>query len=799
MARRLRATSPRRSATRSTSPRRCDFEFKFSSYQFPVYQVPDGRDARGRRCERGRAQRPRRAPERAPARSDSDRRRRGARYERAPRLELGVITQMGFAGYFLIVADFINWAKDAGHPGRPGPRLGGRQPGRLGAPHHRPRPDRARPALRALPQSRAQVDARHRRRLLLRAPRRGDPLRAREVRRRPRRADHHLRHAQGEAGHQGRRPRARLHLRRDRSHREALSGAEAGQGLPARARRSRWSRGCASCATAASARSGSSTCALRLEGLLRHASKHAAGIVIAPQPLTEDVPLWVDKDGAVVTQYTFGDVEEIGLIKFDFLGLKTLTLIDEHRAPHPRRARRRPSTSSQLPLDDEATYKLLAAGDTVGVFQMESGGMRRMLDAAPPDAASTTWSPCSRSSAPARSTARHGRRTFIKRKHGKEPIKLPHPALEPILRETYGVIVYQEQVMQIAQALAGYSLGDADNLRRAMGKKKVGGDGEGARALPRRGVARRTASPKAGRRDLRPDGDLRRLRLQQEPLRRLRADHYQTAYLKAHYPDGVHGRAAVARDGRHRQHLQEHRRVPRRAASRILPPDVNESREDFTVAGGAIRFGLGAVKGVGSKAIESILAARAGRPVHRASHDFCLRVRGQQVNRRVLESLIKCGAFDSIERNRARLLAGARRRCCAGRRCAAGARRARRSVSSPAATAARRCAAAGAARDRAVERRGGAAARARDARLLHHRASARSLREGSAPLHQRHGGDAADARPGAAAVPVARRTPGRTAPGPARRRDPHRPAAQLARRATATPRSCSRTRRAWSR
>src|SRR5262252_9794159 len=215
--------------------------------------------------------------------------------------------------------------------------------------------------------------------------------------------------------------------------------------------------------------------ALRLEGLLRHASKHAAGIVISDRPLTEDVPLFVDKDGAVVTQYTFTDVESIGLIKFDFLGLKTLTLV-EGIVRRIREGRGVDVPVDRLPLDDAPTYKLLAAADTIGVFQLESGGLRRLLTQLKPScfadlvAILALYRP-----GPLDAKLEDGRTmvdVFIQRKHGKEPIRYLHPALEPILRDTYGVIVYQEQVMQIAQALGGHSLGDADNLRRAMGKKK---------------------------------------------------------------------------------------------------------------------------------------------------------------------------------------------------------------------------------------------------------------------------------------------------------------------------------------
>src|SRR5947199_186192 len=300
--------------------------------------------------------------------------------------------------------------------------------------------------------------------------------------------------------------------------------------------------------------------ALRLEGLLRHASKHAAGIVISERPLTEDVPLWVDKDGAVVTAYSFGDIDAIGLIKFDFLGLKTLTLV-ESIVRRIREGRGAEVRTDRLPLDDAAAYQLLGAADTIGVFQLESGGIRRMLTQLRPScfadlvAVLALYRP-----GPLDAKLDDGRtmaEVFIQRKCGKEPVRYLHPALEPILADTYGVIVYQEQVMQIAQALAGYSLGDADNLRRAMGKKKK-------------------------------------------------------EYMAL-------------------------------------------ERERF-LAGVTVGFGLGAVKGVGSKAIEAILAARDEGPFTSMA-DFSLRVRGQLVNRRVIENLLKCGAFDSVERNRARLLA----------------------------------------------------------------------------------------------------------------------------------------------
>ena len=397
--------------------------------------------------------------------------------------------------------------------------------------------------------------------------------------------------------------------------------------------------------------------ALRLEGLLRHASKHAAGIVISKRALADDVPLWVDKDGAVVTQYTFTDVEAIGLIKFDFLGLKTLTLVDGI-VRRIREGRGVELRADRLPLDDARTYGLLAAGDTIGVFQLESGGIRRLLTQLRPScfadlvAILALYRP-----GPLDAKLDDGSTmvdAFIRRKHGKEPIRYLHAALEPILRDTYGVIVYQEQVMQIAQALAGYSLGDADNLRRAMGKKK-----KEEMAVERRrflaGVrAQATTDEKLAGEIFDQMETFAAYGFNKSHSAAYAAITYQTAYLKAHYPTefmaGLLSLEASDTDSTYKN-LAE----CRDRGIAILPPDVNESREDFTVTGETIRFGLAAVKGVGSKAIETIIAARADGSFT-SLHDFCLRVRSQLVNRRVVEGLVKCGAFDSLERNRAGLL-----------------------------------------------------------------------------------------------------------------------------------------------
>jgi DNA polymerase-3 subunit alpha len=393
--------------------------------------------------------------------------------------------------------------------------------------------------------------------------------------------------------------------------------------------------------------------AQRLEGLLRHASKHAAGIVISPEPLTDDLPLWVDKDGAVVTQFTFTDVESIGLIKFDFLGLKNLTLIDGI----VRRIRESKGVAlklDEIPLDDPATYAVLARGDTIGVFQAESGGMRRMLVQLRPScfadliAALALYRPGPLDSGMVTQ--------FIKRKHGEEPIRYLHPALEPILRDTYGVIVYQEQVMQIAQALAGYTLGDADSLRRAMGKKKVEVMADERKQFLAGVAERETADAQTAAAIFDQMETFAAYGFNKSHSAAYAVITYQTAYLKAHHPTefmaGLLSLEAADADSTYKNIA-----ACRERHITVLPPDVGESREDFSVVGDTIRFGLAAVKGIGSKAIETIIAARADGPF-RSLHDFCLRVRATHVNRRVIESLITCGAFDSIEPNRAALWAG---------------------------------------------------------------------------------------------------------------------------------------------
>ncbi len=391
---------------------------------------------------------------------------------------------------------------------------------------------------------------------------------------------------------------------------------------------------------------------LKLEGLLRHASKHAAGIVIAPTPLVEHLPLYVDKEKNVLTQYAGPDVDTIGLIKFDFLGLKTLTLIHDvvRRIAESRGIG---IDLSAIPIDDRPTYRALTRGDTVGVFQMEGSGIRKLITQLKPScfedifAVIALFRPGPLDSGAAEQ--------FIKRKHGKEAVSYPHPLLEPVLKETYGVTIYQEQVMQIAQTLAGYSLSDADNLRRAMGKKKKEAM-QAERAKFLKGASEHKIKDKLAGEIFDAMETFAAYGFNKSHAASYALISYQTAYLKAHFPQEFMAALTSLEMGdtnKTYKNMAECRvhNIP------VLPPDVNESGEDFTVRGQTIRFGLGAVKGVGSKAIEVIQDARQAGPFTDV-HDFCTRVQSSQANKRVMESLIKCGAFDSFQVPRAQLLAG---------------------------------------------------------------------------------------------------------------------------------------------
>jgi len=392
--------------------------------------------------------------------------------------------------------------------------------------------------------------------------------------------------------------------------------------------------------------------ALRLEGLVRHASTHAAGVVLSNLPLVDHLPLFVDKEGGIVTQFDMSCVEKIGLVKFDFLGLKTLTLLHDC-VKLIQMTQGVKVDLGHLPLDDKKTYQLLCNGNTTGVFQLESTGIREMTVKIRPNcfedlvAILALYRPGPLDSGMAEE--------YIKRKNGREKNKYLHPLSEPILKDTYGVIVYQEQVMQIAQVLGGYSMGDADILRRAMGKK----DPEEMAAQRERfveGAKKKKIDPQKATEIFDQMETFARYGFNKSHSAAYALVSYQTAYLKTHYP--VEFMAALMTwEMGDTDKVIKNLAECREKGIEVLAPDVNESRSDFTPVGGKIRFGLTAVKNVGEKAVEVILESREKDGAFESLFDFCRRVDLTAVNRRVIENLIKCGAFDSTNVSRARMMA----------------------------------------------------------------------------------------------------------------------------------------------
>ncbi|BBF92247.1 DNA polymerase III subunit alpha [Blastochloris tepida] len=391
--------------------------------------------------------------------------------------------------------------------------------------------------------------------------------------------------------------------------------------------------------------------ALKLEGLYRHASTHAAGIVIGDRPLVELVPLYRDpKSDMPVTQFNMKWVEPAGLVKFDFLGLKTLTTLQTAVRLIGRRGIE--IDLSHLPLDDPKTYEMLARGETAGVFQLESAGMRKALIDMEPDrfediiALVALYRPGPMANIP----------TYCARKHGREEPEYPHPTIEPVLKETFGVIIYQEQVMQIAQILAGYSLGEADLLRRAMGKKiRAEMDKQRARFVDgatERGVEKAQAEAIFDLLAKFADYGFNKSHAAAYALVA-----YQTAYLKANFPVEFLA-ATMTLDMSNTDKLAEFRAEAERLGIRIVPPCVNRSGAEFEPDGKAIVYALAAIKGVGTQAVGSLVAARGPTPF-RDLHDLAERIDPKAVNKRTYESLAAAGAFDALERSRARALAAA--------------------------------------------------------------------------------------------------------------------------------------------
>jgi len=390
--------------------------------------------------------------------------------------------------------------------------------------------------------------------------------------------------------------------------------------------------------------------AYRLEGIVRNVGRHAGGVVIAPSKLTDFVPLYVDESSdGLISQFDKDDVERAGLVKFDFLGLKTLTVIDwavraVNSASGPDVE---PIDIHHIPLDDAATFELLRSGETIGIFQLESRGMRDLIRRLLPDqindiiALVALFRP-----GPLQSGAVDD---YIDRKHGKAKIDYPHPSLEPVLRDTYGVMLYQEQVMSIAQVLCGFSLGQADLLRRAMGKKKLEEmtkvrqqfiDGAAARGIDTMltehifGLVEKFAG----------------YAFNKSHSASYAMVSFQTAWLKTHYPAQFMA-ATLSADMQNTDRVVTFVDEVRRMGIELIPPSVNRSNYRFVVHNDVLIYGLGAVRGIGEGPVLAMEAARTAAGPFKTLADFCHRVDSRKANKRVLEALIRSGAMDDFSHN----------------------------------------------------------------------------------------------------------------------------------------------------
>lgn len=402
--------------------------------------------------------------------------------------------------------------------------------------------------------------------------------------------------------------------------------------------------------------------ALKLEGLTRQAGKHAGGVVIAPTKISDFAPLYCDAEGQnPVTQFDKDDVEQVGLVKFDFLGLRTLTIIDWALQTLNRQLQQQakpPIDIALIPLDDPASFALLQEATTTAVFQLESRGMKELIKRLQPScfediiALVALYRP-----GPLQSGMVDD---FINRKHGRADVAYPHPDLEPVLKPTYGVILYQEQVMQIAQVLSGYTLGGADMLRRAMGKKKPEEMAK-QRSLFTDGAVARGVDAQVATYIFDLMEKFAGYGFNKSHSAAYALVSYQTAWMKAHYPAAFMA-AVLSSDMDNTDKVVGFIEECRRLQLDIVPPNVNLSQFRFEVdADNRVIYGLGAVKGVGENAIDSILSARAEAGPFTDFIDFCRRIDLRKVNKRVLEALIKAGALDVLGTHRANLMAAIER------------------------------------------------------------------------------------------------------------------------------------------
>jgi DNA polymerase-3 subunit alpha len=630
--------------------KRCSFRLEFGRYFLPDYPVPEGMtidELLRRESLAGLEQRLRSLPE-------SQRAAKNETYRERLELELGVIIKMGFSGYFLIVADFIQWARNHGVPVGPGRGSGAGSlvayclgitaldPIRYELLFERfLNPERV-----SLPDFDIDFCIEGRDRVMEYVTQRYGQEKVAQIithgtmaaKAVVRDVGRVLDHPYGYVDKIAKLIPFELDMTLDKALeqeptlRERYETEEDVRALIDMAR--------------------------ALEGLARSAGKHAAGVVIAPSALTDFMPLYCEQGSKqYVTQLDMKDVESLGLVKFDFLGLRNLTIIDKAvKMINTERARRSepPIVIDELPIDDALTFALLKSCRTTALFQLESRGMKDLIQRLQPDkfeeivALVALFRP-----GPLQSGMVDD---YINRKHGRSSIKYLYPSLEPILKPTYGVILYQEQVMQIAQVLAGYTLGSADLLRRAMGKKKPEEMAkqrsvfvQGAKA---RGVDERLATHIF---DLIEKFAGYGFNRSHSAAYALIA--YQTAWLKAHYPAAFMA-AVLAADMDKTDKVVTMIAECRDMQINLLPPDVNHCEYAFVpLDDKTILYGLGAIKGLGESAIEAILAARREGGAFTDLFDLCRRIDLRKVNRRVLESLIRAGALDGIGPHRASMLA----------------------------------------------------------------------------------------------------------------------------------------------
>jgi len=626
---------------------RCNLELKFDDYYFPTFPVPDNESLEsmfGKACRDGLAER-----FEAMRTAGTFTVEKEKQYKDRLELEIGIIKDMGFSGYFLIVADFINWAHEQHIPVGPGRGSGA---GSLAAYCMRitnidPIPygllfERF---LNIERKSMPDFD------IDFCQDRRGEVM-------------DYVRDKYGGAEHV-----AQIITYGTMKARGVIRDVGRALDIPygevdkiaklvpeqlkmtlqkALAEEPKLQDICDKDPTINELLDVSKT----LEGLARHTSTHAAGVVISPKPMTEYLPTFKGGDDETITQYDMKHTEMTGLIKFDFLGLKTLTVIDK-AVKHIKADIGTELDIDTLPLDDIKTYKLLCSGDSMGIFQLESGGMRELLVKMAPEqftdliALVALYRP-----GPLESGMIDD---FINTKHGRATANYPLPQIKPVLEETYGVIVYQEQVMKIANILANYSLGDADILRRAMGKKDAKVMGKEKEKFMTGARANKIDEKKAEKVfDLMAKFAGYGFNKSHSAAYALLA--YQTAYLKAHYP-AQFMTALLSCDMSNTDKIVVYISECQEHNIEVLPPDINESVKDFRVIDDQIRFGLAAVKNVGDSAIESIIEERDKDGPYISLTDFCNRIDSRRVNSRVIESLIKSGSFDSLGHKRSQLMA----------------------------------------------------------------------------------------------------------------------------------------------